>query len=130
REQAAPDEYRLPRPRPEPSERPLEDLRMRLPLPDLRRKNREVDPVRDPHLLEVTPQQPARIERVRDEPQLEAARAKGLEHGVRGSSEHARGRPRLVLGLEEAPELLVGDLDLEMGEQLADEARILDLLGR
>jgi hypothetical protein len=33
-----------------------------------------------------------------------------------------------VLGLEEAAELLVGDLDSEMAEQLANEPRILDLV--
>src|SRR5262245_66167612 len=100
---------------------------MRLPLPDLRRKNREVDPVRDPHMLEVTPQQPARIERVRDEPRLEAARAKGLEHGVRGGYEQAGGRPWVMLGREGWAERRGGGLDPDIGARLAGEGRILYL---
>ena len=35
-----------------------------------------------------------------------------------------------MLGLEEASELLVGDLDREVTERLPDETRVLDLLER
>src|SRR5439155_18286278 len=42
----------------------------------------------------------------------------------------ARRRPGIVLGLEEAGELRVRDLDAEVAEKVPDEARILDLLDR
>src|SRR5215216_1286552 len=43
-------------------------------------------------------------------------------------AQNAGRRPGGMLGLEEAPELLRGDVDPEMAEQLADEAGVLDLL--
>src|SRR6266516_5043853 len=45
-------------------------------------------------------------------------------------SEEARGVPGLVLGFEEAVELLVSERDAEVAEELADDAGVLDLLDR
>src|SRR4029079_11192173 len=90
----------------------------------------EVEPVGETHLLEVMVQQPARIERVRDEPQLEPKLAQRLQQRVRVGSEHARRIPGAVLGLEEAPELRVVHLDLEVAQKPEHELRVLDLLDR
>jgi hypothetical protein len=73
-------------------------------------------------------EQPARIEGVRDQPELQPALAQRLEQGMRVRREQARRLPRLVLGLEEAPELVVVDFDPEVAEQPPHELRVLDLL--
>ena len=70
----------------------------------------------------------ARVERVRDDPQLQPAPAERLEQRVRRPAEDTRRLPRRVLGLEIAVELLVGGVDPEVAEQLAHEPRVLDLL--
>ena len=101
-EQPVADEERLLGRRIERRQRPFEDLRVRLALSDLRRKDRKVDPFRDPHLLEIATQQPAGVERVRDQPELETARPKRLEHGVRRRSEHTCRLPCLVLAPRES----------------------------
>src|SRR6266516_623640 len=75
-------------------------------------------------------EEPAGIERVRDEPEPEIPSAERFEQRVGRRSERARRLPGGVLGLEEAPELLIRDLDPEVAEQLAHEPRILDLLER
>jgi hypothetical protein len=49
---------------------------------------------------------------------------------MRRRSEDTCRRPRLVLGLEETPQLLVAQLEAEVRERLADNARVLDLLER
>ena len=49
---------------------------------------------------------------------------------MRCRTELARRLPRRVLGFEEPPELLVGDVQSQVAEELADEARVLDLLER
>src|SRR5205823_12506911 len=99
------------------------DLRMWLSLPDLGREDREVEALREAHLLEIALEEPARVEGVRDERELEPAVAQGFEQRVRIGGEAARGIPRLVLGLEEAVELLVVERDAEMAEQLAEIGR-------
>jgi hypothetical protein len=75
-------------------------------------------------------EQPAGVERVRDEPDLETAVTKRLEERHRRRSELARRCPGGVLGLEEATELVLGWLEPELAEELAHEARILELLER
>jgi len=60
----------------------------------------------------------------------ELERLQRLEQRVRRRTERARRLPGRVLGFEEARELLVGDLEPEVGEKLAHEAGILDLLER
>src|SRR5215510_13389603 len=129
-EQPVADEQRLTGGRAYRRQGTLEDLRVRFPLSDLRRENRKVDPFSDPHLLEIAAQQPARIERVRDERQLQATRAQRLEHRVGRRPEHARRLPPLVLRLEKPIELRVRDLHAEVPERLADDAQVLDLLER
>ena len=69
--EAVADEHRLTRLDPERAQRPLEDLGVRLALAELRREDGEVDPLRDPHPLEVAVQEPARVERIRDETELQ-----------------------------------------------------------
>src|SRR4051794_33803835 len=54
-------------------ERAPEDLRMRLPLPDLGREDGEVEPLCEAHLLQVALEEPAWVEGVRDERELEPA---------------------------------------------------------
>jgi hypothetical protein len=111
-------------------QRPLEDGRVGLPLSDLGREDREVEPLGQPQLLEVTVEKPARIERVRDEPELEPALAQRLQQGGSVGGELPRRVPRRVLGLEKPRQLLVVDLDSEIPEQLPDKARVLELLDR
>src|SRR5215212_8670182 len=101
---------------------------MRLAFPDLGGEDGKVEALRQPHLLEVALQKPPGVERVGDEPELEAARAEGLEQRVRVRRELPRRIPGRVLGLDEARQLRVVDLDLEVPEQLADEPRVLELL--
>src|SRR3954465_5657327 len=85
-------------------------------------------PLREAHLLEVAVQQPARIEGVRDEAQLEPALAQRLQQRVGGGGEATGRVPRDVLRLEEAPQLVVVKRDAEVGEELADQPRVFDLL--
>ena len=75
-------------------------------------------------------QEPRRVEDVRDQADLEVARAQRVEERVRGVAHAPRGRPRRVLGLEEARQPVLVGLDTELGEQLPDESRVLDLLDR
>ena len=49
---------------------------------------------------------------------------------MRGRAEHARGLPGCVLGLEKPRELVVRELSAEVGQRVADHARVLDLLDR
>ena len=75
-------------------ERALEDRRMRLARPHLGREHAEVESLREPHLLEVAVKEPAGVEGVRDEPELEAALAKRLEQCVRVRSRALGRGPR------------------------------------
>ena len=68
------DEDGLGGPDPERVQRPLEDGGVRLPLANLGREDGEVELLAEPHLLEVALEEPARVEGVRDEPELEPAR--------------------------------------------------------
>ena len=106
----------------------LEDLRVRLALADLGREDGEVEPLGHSELLQVAVEEPAGIERVRDEPELEAAVPQRLEQGVRVAREHARRIPRRVLGLEKAAQLLLVDGDPGVLEHFPDEARVVDLV--
>src|ERR671925_2033653 len=128
--QAITDEERLVRVHAERLERALEDRGMRLALAELGREDGEVDALGDPELLEIAVQQPAGVERVRDDAESQPPPAQRLEQRVCRRAEYARGRPRRVLGVEEATELLVRDLDPKMIERLAHEARVLDLVER
>src|SRR4051794_10277695 len=74
-EEPVADEERLARLDPERVEGSLEDRRMRLARTDLGRENRIVDPLRDAQLLEVRVLEIRRVERVRDEPELQTAAA-------------------------------------------------------
>ena len=101
-EEPVADEERVLRLDLERLERALEDRRVRLAHPDLRGEDAEVEPLREAHLLEVVMQERARVERVRDEPELEPHPAQRLQQRVGVRAEHARRVPRAVLGLEEA----------------------------
>src|SRR2546429_9267552 len=59
-------------------ERALEDRRMRLALAHLGREAGEIETLGEPHLPEIAVEKPAGIERVRDQPELEASRPQGL----------------------------------------------------
>src|SRR5207302_231300 len=102
------------------------DLRVRLAPADLRGEDGDVEPVGKALLLEVTPEQPARIERVGDEPEPKSAGAQSVEQGVRRTAQPARRPPGCVLCLEVARELAVR----QIAEERADEGRVLDLLER
>jgi hypothetical protein len=110
------DEHGVVRDDSERLQRTLEDRPMRLALPELRREDREVDPFRDPHPLEVAVQEPARIERVRNEPELQPARPKRFQERVRRRTQLARRLPSGVLRFEKPPELLVGDVQPQVAE--------------
>jgi hypothetical protein len=103
---------------------------VRLPKSDLGGEDAEVEPLGQAHLLEVTVQEPARVEGVRDEPEPEPEPAQPLQQRMRVRREHARRLPRAVLGLEEGVELLLVHLDLEVMEKPTHELRVLDLLDR
>jgi Ca2+:H+ antiporter len=108
----------------------LEDRGMRLALPNLGREDRDVEALGQSHPPEIVVQQPPRVERIRDEPGLEAALAERVEKRVRGIAEPAGGVPRRVLRFEEAGEVVVGELDLESREELSHNLRVLDLVER
>jgi Ca2+:H+ antiporter len=107
-----------------------EDRGMRLALADLRREDGDVEPLAQPHALEVSVQKPPGIEGVRDEAGPEPALAERVEESMRGISEPARRFPGSVLSFEEAGELVVGHVDAEALEQLAHHPRVLDLVER
>ena len=70
-----------------------------------------VDALGDAQLLELAPHEPRRLgPRVRDDREAQPAVAQRLEQRVRGVDERARRAPRVVLGVEEAVELVVGDV--------------------
>src|SRR6185312_10542335 len=108
----------------------LEDCGVRLSLADLRRKDRKVEALREAHLLEVAMQEPAGVEGIRDEPELEAARTQSLEQRVGVRGQLSRRIPGFVLGLEEAGQFLVADLDSEVAEKLPHQAGVLELFDR
>src|SRR3954452_13075617 len=101
---------------------------MRLARSDLRGEDAEVQPLREAHLLEVTVQEPAGIEGIRDEAELQATSAQRLQQRVRVRAEEPGRIPGRVLGLEIARELVVLDLHVEVPEELPDETGVLDLL--
>src|SRR5207344_1659877 len=105
-------------------ERALEDRGVGLPLADLGREDCKVQPLGDAHLLEIPVEKPAGIERVRDEPELEATVPERLEQSVRVTRQSAGRLPGGVLRFEESAELLVVDRDVEVPEQLLHEPGI------
>src|SRR2546430_421868 len=115
---------------PERLQRALEDRRMRLALADLGREDGEVQPLNPSPQLEVAGQEPAGVERIGDEPELEPALAQRLEQRRTVLSELPRRVPGHMLGLEEAVQLLVRDLDAEIAEELTDKFGVLELLDR
>jgi hypothetical protein len=127
---AVPHEDRLRRVDAQPLERGLENERVRLSLPDLRREDGDVEALREAHPREVVVQEPAGVLRVRDEAELQAAVAERVEECVAGRPVLERRFPRGVLGGEEAIDLRVSQLDAELAEELPDHARVLDLLER
>ena len=64
-------------------------------------------------------QQPARVESVGDEAELEPARPQRLQQRRRVGRELPRRIPGRVLGLEEPRQLVVVDVDPKIAEQLA-----------
>ena len=77
------DEHRLLGLDAELLERAPEDGRMRLADADLGREHEGVQALGEPHALHVAVEQPARVERVGDEAELEPARAERVEQRVR-----------------------------------------------
>src|ERR671935_2320223 len=73
-------------------------------------------------------EEPAGVERVRDEPELESSLAQRLQQRRRMRRRLAGGVPGRVLGLEEPRQFVVRDLDAEVVEQPPHETRILELL--
>src|SRR3712207_7090395 len=98
--------------------------------PDLRREDGDVEPLGEPLVGEVASQEPGRVERVRDEAELQPAIAERVEERVRLRAELPGRTPRRVLRHEEAVELLVRYLHAEPGEELPHHVRVLDLLDR
>src|SRR5437764_2738878 len=96
--------------------------------PDLGREDAEVEPLREAHLLEIAVQEPAGVEGVRDEAELQTSLPQRLEQCGRVRREPSRWVPGSMLGLQETSELLVVHVDPELPEEAAHQARVLDLL--
>jgi len=113
---------------PERIEGRREDRGMRLALADLRGEDGDVEPLAQPHTLEVSVQKPPGIEGVRDEAGPEPPLAERVEESMRGISEPPGRLPGSVLRFEESGELVVGHVDAEALEQLAHQSGVLDLV--
>jgi Ca2+:H+ antiporter len=127
-EAAVADEERSARVDGQPLERGLEDRRVGLALPHLRREHRDVEALGQAHALEVVVQEPPGVESVRDQPDPDPSLAERVEQRVRRVSEPAGRLPCGMLRFEKAGELVIGELDPETSEELSHHPRVLDLV--